>query len=127
MPRERIQHGKLYVEDASIPPTPIIGNDGQPIGVEAHALREYRPGEELPDGSKIEEMPSLDVQWRSDPGWVQVSIEAPAEWWKGFLAAVNDGQQSHFAAYTETLTREEINKMIRALRRARNAVYGSDE
>ncbi|QIG59031.1 hypothetical protein SEA_FRANSOYER_23 [Microbacterium phage Fransoyer] len=127
MPRERIQHGKLYVEDDTVEPTPVIDDHGQPSGVQAHALRVYQPGEELPPGAKVMEMQSLDVAWRGDPGFVQISIEAPADWWDRFENSRKLGEQSHYGVYTAELSREEINKMIRTLRRARNAVFGSDE
>lgn len=127
MPRERIQHGKLYVEDNTIESTPIISGTGEDTGLRAHALREYRPGEELEVGNKITEMPSLDITWRGDPGWVQVSIEAPSDWWDRFEESRKESDQSHYGVFTDVLTRDEINKMIRTLRRARNAVFGSDE
>ncbi|QED11836.1 hypothetical protein SEA_MASHLEY_19 [Microbacterium phage Mashley] len=126
MPRERVQHGKLYVEDPTIKPTPVITDSGQPSGVQAYGLKEWPRGEAVPEGVVVVEEPSLDVTWRSD-AWVQVSIKAPASWWEKFEQSRRGVEQSHFGVYSATLTRAEINAAIRALRRARNAVFGSDE
>lgn len=128
MPRERIQHGKMYVDEPDIEPTEAIdGNSGQPAGVFAHVVREFIPGETLPPGTIVREHPSLDVTWNREVGYVQVSIEAPVDWWDRFHESRTRDEQSHYAAYTEVMDRREINHMIRTLRRARDAAYGADE
>jgi hypothetical protein len=91
--------------------------------------------------------PRLHVNWlRVDDfgaGHVQLSLEAHPQ---DILGRANDaraildklapaapGEMQTLSAdtsifqYTPTLTRDEINKLIRVLRRARDAVYGSDE
>jgi len=67
-------------------------------------------------------MPSLDVSWSREPtGWVQIGIDAPTDFLAGII---RDGATS---VWTDVLDRREINHMIRTLRRARDAAYGSDE
>lgn len=127
MPRQRIQHGKIYVTEPDIEATDVVDDHGKPTGVKAHAATEYIPGSATPEGATVQEMPSLDVTWRGENGWVQIGIEAPSDWWDRFEESRKSAEQSHFGVYTEVLTRDEINDMIRTLRRARNAVYGSDE
>lgn len=127
MPRERVQHGKLYVDDPRIEPTEVVGQSGEPVGLKAYAQREYIPGEELPTEAVITEQPSLDVTWNRDGGWVQLSIEAPRDWWGRFWDSLLAAEQSHYGVFSETLTRQEINHLIRTLRRARDAAFGADE
>ncbi len=126
MPRERVHHGKLYVDEPNVEPG-LVTDSGRPAGVAAHAMRVYQPGEILAEGEKIREKPSLDDNWRRDPGWVQLSIEAPADWWDQFAEGRDNVEQSHYAVFTDILTREELNNLIRTLRRARNAAFGEDE
>lgn len=131
MPRERVQHGKLYVIEAANH-TVAETLYGDPIPeITAHMMHEFIPGEVLKDGDVIQEEPSLDVNWTKDRH-VQISIEAPIDWWQRFQESYaqeieENPNRMHYAAFTETLTRAEINDMIRVLRRARDAVFGGDE
>lgn len=124
MPRERVQHGKLY---ADITETPDPGNVGQTPGSVMRRV-EYRPDVALPEGATVREEPSLDVSWNRDGGWVQIAIDAPRDWWERFKESLDGSpEQHHMSAYTDVLTRKEINDLIRTLRRARDAAYGADE
>jgi hypothetical protein len=126
MPKERVQHGALFVieQEGATEATDVYG---EPIGIKAHRARPYAPGEILSAGETLEEQPSVDVTWRRDPGWVQVSVEASADWWDRFQKSRERVEQSHFGVFSEVMSRQEINHMIRTLRRARDAAYGSDE
>lgn len=109
MPRERIKRGSLFITEA-----------GSSLST-AHI-----PGENMPDGGAIHEEPSLEISWSRDGQCVQVAFVAPLAW---LDAAQRDlaPNESHVSLYTEALSRAEINHMIRTLRRARDAAYGSDE
>ena len=70
--------------------------------------------------------PTLHVSWLRD-GFVQVAIEGDVSYFR-FAANTPDGVTSdRSTVYTEPLDRDEINKMIRTLRRARDQVFGRDE
>ena len=120
MPRERVQHGKQFLWLREIAPgeTPH-----QP-----HASTPYLPGMEIPEGGVIHSEPSLDVRWNRDAGWVQMSIDAPRDWWERFIASYEGSPEAHeFSVHTEVLSRSEINNLISTLRRARDAAYGADQ
>jgi hypothetical protein len=87
--------------------------------------REIEPGAELPDGSKLVADPELSVSWMPD-GHVQVSINMEAEFIKHLSTGMTEGA-THNAVYTPSLSRQEINKLIRVLRLARDKAYGRDE
>lgn len=124
MPRERIHHGTLYAYtkeyNEGLPPSDVIG-------------RPYRPGDPIPEGATVTEEPSLDVTWQRDSanegiGWVQVSIDMPRDkWFSNIKELEADASIIGRAIYTETLSRDELNKMIRVLRRARDQAFGADE
>jgi len=123
VPRERIHHGTQYVFTKSyndhLPPSDVVG-------------RPYRPGDDIPEGSTITEEPSFDVSWRKgddgDGGWVQFSIDLPRDkWFEAIKELEADESVVSRAIYTETLTRDELNKAIRVLRRARDQAFGADE
>jgi hypothetical protein len=122
MPRERIQHGKQYIwKERDVSP-------GETPSSETSASQEYLPGMELPEGSLIREESSLDLTWNRDGGWVQLGLNAPRDWWERFFASYENSPEQHeFSAWTNVLTRVEINNLIRTLRRARDAAYGADE
>lgn len=72
--------------------------------------------------------PSLDVEWQRDAAHVQVAIEFDRDRWATIAKELaEDKAVSHKAIYTSSLSRPEINNMIRTLRRARDAAYGGDE
>lgn len=125
MPRERVQHGDIYVfaktPDESDPVLP---------GQTPAAGKKYYPGDVVPDDHILREEPSLDVSWRNEDvgGWVQICFDAPRDWWERFIAAFDESpEQHHFAAFTSVLTRGQINHLIKSLRRARDRAYGADQ
>lgn len=125
MPRERVQHGKLYLHT----PQPGAAVSDLP-GDEPVKVTEWHPGMDVPVDSTLHEQPSLDVMWNRDGGWVQIGFNAPREWWED-LAETYDEEHSpgvqDWSAWTDVLSRQEINHMIRTLRRARDLAYGKDE
>lgn len=129
MPRERIQHGQMFVW-----PHVADSENGEtepvPPGMLESAGKPYTPGEPLSDGAVLREEPSLDLSWRREDvgGWVQIGFDAPRDWWERFFASYdNSPEQRHFSAWTAVMDRRQINHMIKTLRRARDAAYGSDE
>lgn len=79
------------------------------------------------NGNLIEDQqvpdPTLQVKWNRDgaggiDGWVQVQFEMNETYTKNYI-----GEQ----VTSDRLSRKEINHLIRTLRRARDAAYGSDE
>lgn len=73
--------------------------------------------------------PALDVEWTREPtGHVQVAIEMSREQWLRNAETLQaDEQVTRRAIYTDSLSRHEINHLIKTLRRARDAAYGRDE
>ena len=146
MPRERVHHGRLLIGPALDPKTGeprrvqmqnAEGTVGEmvTVGVERSG-QEYKPGvtESLSDDERIYEQPSLDVTWNRDAGWVQIGLMAPPEWFRQALESSSwvdaDGKTQwpvETGVFTEVLTRNEINHMIKTLRRARDAAFGADE
>jgi hypothetical protein len=123
MPRQRVKHGDLFIieeadRDMSYPPS----DDGK-------TYKPYIPGVDVlkPD-QVLREEPSLDVHWNRDGEYVQIAIDAPTDWWKRFWDSHKDDKEViAFSAFTDRLTRREINDLIKTLRRARDAAYGADE
>lgn len=122
MPRERVHHGAIL---ARIPEPNADGSEVE------YSMKRYTPGDDLPEGSTVHEEPSLEVSWNRDGEWVQVAFVAPREWFEKALADTAEHVDPHgpaiFTAYTNVLTRAELNHMIRTLRRARDTAYGADE
>lgn len=119
MPKERIKHGRHYanvpISDGRGYSTVECGPDGLP----------YSP---VPEGTEYIEDPSLDVTWSRDNGHVQLSIEFTREQWLSNLRTLQEDEAiTRRAIFTDSLARHEINHLIRILRRARDAAYGSDE
>lgn len=87
------------------------------------------PDVPAPVGTKIETNPAaVHVGWNR-AGWVQVSLEADPSYFR-FVADNPDGEavaDGRTSAYSPPLGREELNKLIRVLRRARDQAYGRDE
>ena len=119
MPRERVHHGSIFVETE---PDPSLPDSSEP------ARRPWHPGEPVPEGKKLFEQPSLDVSWNKDAEWVQIAFSAPRDWWENFFASHKDDTMAlSYSAFTDVMSRQELNHMIRTLRRARDTAYGSDE
>jgi hypothetical protein len=99
MPRERVQHPKVYEYESADGTTGYVEHD-----------------------------PALDVTWQRDSETVQVSIEFPRAQWLTICADLKDDPEiSHKAIFSGNLPRPEINHFIRTLKRARDAAYGADE
>lgn len=122
MPKERVHHGSMYLFKKQEPV------EGQPPSEDDMVGTLWHPGDPQPEGTVLREEPSLDVYWNRDGEWVQVAIDAPTDWWDRFW---KDKQENKLitasSVFVEALSRQEINHMIRTLRRARDAAYGSDE
>ncbi len=78
--------------------------------------------------------PEVHVSWTRTadhgPGHVQVSLLLPVGYVKHLAAALDapdTPEPSGIGAYSPALTRDELNRMIRTLRRARDQAYGQDE
>lgn len=85
------------------------------------------PGE-VPEGGHIDYAPGVELNWSRDQGHVQLSIEFPREQWIANAETLKDDPQvTKRAIYTDSLSRYQINKLIKLLRRARDAAYGADE
>jgi len=136
MPRERVKHGKQYATWSADPKDPKPGDATEhphPEGAEevvyAVLSKDYDPGDPgIPAGAKITEDVSLDVNWNREAGWVQVSMSIPAEKWDEINNANGDLPTTPYVpVHTDIWTRQEINGMIKTLRRARDAAFGADE
>jgi hypothetical protein len=127
MPRERIQHGKLW---ADLPGITMSDGDGKGVDVPA-SRTPYLPDVQYPGAVNVTEDPSLDVTWHSGSvgdGSVQVSIDLPREiWLKTARELEKTPDQIKQAVFTDAMSRSEINHMIRVLRRARDQAHGKDE
>lgn len=120
MPRERIQHGKLLVEPS------VIEAESAPLPA-GHVVREFDPDKPLAADEVIREQQSVDLAWNRDAGWVQLVIEAPADWWQRVHSDASWEGSDVRSVASEPLTRQQINHLIRTLRRARDAAFGADE
>lgn len=68
----------------------------------------------------------VQVGWHKD-SWVQVSIEADRSYLRFAADSPDADTSARSTVYTPPLDRDEINKLIRVLRRARDQVFGRDE
>lgn len=83
--------------------------------------------ESTPLGEQVESTPvSLHVSWHREGEWVQLFIEGDTSYFR-FAANNPTVSDERSSVYTPPLSRDEINKLIRTLRRARDQVYGRDE
>ena len=82
------------------------------------------------NGKMHAETPFIEVEWGGETDEVNaahVRISATHESWD-FVARMLEFQKGvEFPNWRIKLTRQQINHMIRTLRRARNATFGSDE
>jgi hypothetical protein len=67
--------------------------------------------------------PTLHVGWNR-MGWVQIHIQAEPDYFKD--ASADSTNADGISVFTEPLSRNEINKLIRTLRKARDQAYGQD-
>lgn len=118
MPREQINYPRVDEriewnpdKDGGDTPGAWLGADG--VAVPAN-------GEPI-----IITPPTLHVGWHRE-SWVQLSIEGDVSYFR-FAAENPDATGERSTVYTEPLSRDEINKLIRSLRKARDQVFGRDE
>lgn len=83
------------------------------------------PGAWVPSHKPATRDAELAVGWHRD-SWVQVSIEGDRAYFE-MAAGYPDAEDDRTSVYTPPLGRDEINKLIRTLRRARDQVFGRDE
>jgi hypothetical protein len=72
---------------------------------------------------------ALHVGWHADVdggGHVQVALESDLSYLRMALDSPNE-TEGRTSMYTPVLNRAELNKLIRTLKRARDAAYGRDE
>lgn len=122
MPRERINYPRELDYDPLPDPEASTGvltadHDG---GVPVYARR----------GSAGSQEPVVHVSWMAEKnggGWVQVCFEADVYF--KYIIEHPDGTvtSDQTTGYSPVLSRSELNKMIRALKRARDQAYGRDE
>ena len=113
MPRETIQRSKVIVNLPASESKDGLTGEG-PSQVE---LGDRFWPSDFVEGAYLTGGPQLDVSWLRkggdyEDGWVQVTLENKT----GQVALVSD-----------PLDRHELNKLIRVLRRARDAAFGTDE
>lgn len=84
---------------------------------------------DVPDGAQVLNDPILNVTWSVNgdigAGHVQLSLDMDAR----FIKHIADGLDANGRnpVFTPALSRQEINKLIRVLRVARDKVHGRDE
>jgi hypothetical protein len=85
---------------------------------------------DVPDSSVVVNEPTLHVAWQNDnpdnEGHVQVYIDLDVNHLKHKIAGLSDDVIKS-AIFTPSLSRQEINRLIRVLRTARDKAYGRDE
>lgn len=89
---------------------------------------------EMTGGEEVDAQNAIvNVNWRKSDigtGHVQISVEVPMasiyEAADTNRAAVGDGVANYSLVWTPPLERDEINKMIRILRQARDQALGAD-
>lgn len=113
MPREQIN----YPKSADLAELVVSDTGGEAVPDKDSPI----PGEVIRRNA-----PTLHVGWHRN-AWLQLSIEGDVTYFR-FAADTPDGSTSdRSTVYTEPLTRDEVNKLIRSLRRARDQVFGRDE
>lgn len=83
--------------------------------------------------SEPQERGSVAVSWGRDHGTIQISVAGPVGWRNPLLdvifgeGVVSDVEQDNGLDWFFTPSRNEINKLIRVLRTARDQAFGRDE
>lgn len=116
MPKERINTPDTYPWSRDLPV--LRDGDTTVAGVKESTVTELRTD------------PALFVGWQgSDAGHVQVAMEMDIAHVAELLDAADDGgdKTTRVTMYTGVLDRAALNRLIRVLRRARDAAYGRDE
>lgn len=82
----------------------------------------------MPKEDINKDTPTLRVHWDANGGSVQVAIDFSRETWLDCVQDIEaDTDLKSYAIYTGSLSRQDINKLIRVLRRARDGAHGKDE
>ena len=82
----------------------------------------------VPEGGSIDTTPKVELNWSREHEHVQISIEFSRESWISIAKELEeDPRVAAKAIYSPGLSRYEINKLIKTLRRARDAAFGADE
>lgn len=91
---------------------------------------EHEPGAPVPEGCVLVTEPALHVSWTGADNeygtpHVQVSFQLDARYLVARAKGLEGVTSTHI--YTDSLSRVEINKLIKVLRTARDKAYGRDE
>lgn len=89
----------------------------------------YAPHVEGPDGS-TPIAPEVSINWSSgEPHYAQIGFEFTIKDMLDYLTQLRMSSPTDHRAtfYTPELTRPEMQRMIRAAKRARDSVFGADE
>lgn len=127
MPKEKINHAAAYLQQidplADMPEGTVLV--GEVSNIEWNPLAGAEsPGAWVPD-APITRDAELAVGWLKD-SWIQLSIEGEPSYFRMAAESI-DGEDGRTSVYTPPLSRDEVNKLIRSLRRARDQVFGRDE
>lgn len=101
MPREQINFPQLVEPTPDYPATPAQG------------ITAWRD-------------PALHVSWHPD-SHVQIAVEMDLSYAQMAIESPTNGEAERTEVFVPPLTRNELNKLIRVLRRARDQAYGADE
>lgn len=113
-------------------PREQITNPSSVYTIHGRDIDEPSDSDSVPEGAIQVQVPQLHVSWtKGDSEYgggshVQVALQVDAKHVEE-RAKSNDGVVGFNWFYTDTLDRQTINKMIRILRRARDATFGGDE
>lgn len=139
MPKQVVKWGKQYL----LVHHPATENTGEwwENGVPFHGIAyDVQTGDPLPlpENSQLTREPNVEVVWSrqddngphpasEDPeGWVQLGLDIDKVDLIDRMRYDDDSVTAR-TFYTDKLSRHQINELIRVLKRARNAAYGSDE
>lgn len=96
---------------------PVMGRTSQEVGVmPKEIITSKYEGMTDPDGKVVPE-PIIHVGWSREPGHVELATRAGGDY---------DEVDEHRPGIFAQLDRAGINRLIRALRKARDAAYGAD-
>lgn len=71
------------------------------------------------------DFPLVHVGWHD--GWVQMHLSVDKQFLLDLINEVDPEPDGTVTVYSEVLTRQECNRLIRATRGARDKAYGRDE
>lgn len=128
MPKERIKQGSVTVVGAPKPRNEVRTLDGKGTGVFSREVREYQAGEKLKPGEVVEEEPSFDIHWTKmgteSPSTASLSVTVTRELIEKLLEENDD---EYIQIYSSSLSRADLNRLIRLGRHVRDSAHGVDE